>query len=164
MRESWKITGADMSAKVALFSLGSTSFALPVEGIRHILFAPRIFPLPLLRSEFCGVFLYQGEIIPLFNLWQRFGMTICPSANRFTAVMSTEVGLVGLPAGEAPRIICREQGGLKDAANEEQSPGADRTFIHAETEYSLLDVEELIEVLPTKETTPVLSSKGTKEA
>ena len=153
----------DMSAKIALFTLHDASFALPVEGIRHILFTPRIFALPLLRSEFCGVFLYQGEIVPLLNLWKHFGITERPSANQFTAVMSTEVGLVGLPAGQASRIVCREQGVLKDAADEEQSQGVGRNFLYAETEYPLLDIEELIADLPTKETTPVLSSKGTKE-
>jgi chemotaxis signal transduction protein len=149
-----------MSAKVALFSLESTTFALPVMGIRHILSAPRIFPLPLLRSEFCGVFLYQGEIVPLLNLWKRFGMTVWPSVPQFTAVMSTELGLIGLPAGQVRRIVNREQGMLEDAADEDGR----RIFICAETKYPLLDIEEMIAVLPTRETTPVLSSRGTKEA
>lgn len=91
-------------------------------------------------------------------------MTVCPSVNQFTIVMCTEAGLVGLPAGQVRRIVNREQGILEDAADEDRTPGLGRIFICAETKYPLLNIEELIAVLPTKETTPVLSSKGTKEA
>jgi chemotaxis signal transduction protein len=155
----------DVNSKIALFSLDAATFALPVAGIRYILSAPRLFALPLLRSEFCGVFLYQGELIPLLNLWKRFDMAVCPSANQFTVVMSTEAGLVGLPAGQVRRIVDQKQGTLEDASDEDLNPGSCRIFICAGTRYPLLDIEGLIAgVLPTKETTPVLSSQGTKEA
>jgi len=154
---NWRIIGGGMSVKVALFSLNGASFALPVEEIRHILSAPRIFPLPLLRSEFSGVFLYQGEIVPLLNLGKRFGIKGSSASIQFTVVMSTELGFVGLPAGQVPRIVGRELGSLRDAEDEDRSTGATRYFIYAETEYPLLNIEELIAGLPTKETTLVLS-------
>lgn len=87
-------------------------------------------------------------------------MTGCPSIPQFTTVMMTEFGLIGLPAGQVRRIVDHEQGILEDAADEE----GHCVFIYAETQYPLLDIDALIAVFPTREITPVLSSRGTKEA
>ncbi len=57
-----------VTPRLVLLRVGAERFALPLEGVWHILPTQRIFPLALIRPGFRGVFLYQGEVVPLLDL------------------------------------------------------------------------------------------------
>lgn len=139
-----------MIAKIALFALADRVFALPVEGVRHIVSAPRIFSLPLLRKGLRGVFLYQGEVVPLLDLWGIFGKKapIAEAGGQFTVVHSTESGLVGLPVSQVLSIVNPERGTLEYEAEGNQTTDLDRVFVCEGKRYPLLDIEKLVNSLP----------------
>lgn len=142
--------GAPVNAKVALFELDGNAFALPVEGIQHIIPVQKVFPLPLLRSGFGGVLLHQNEVVPLFELWRIFGgqpPQSC-SGGRYTVVYRTGFGPVGLPADQVLRIVDREAGVVEGAVEAETAAPSGRVFVFAGSSYPLLDVEALVTALP----------------
>ncbi|WP_459861569.1 chemotaxis protein CheW [Desulfuromonas carbonis] len=57
-----------MTPRLVLLRLGEKQFALSLENVWHILLAPRLFPLALIRPGFKGVFLHQGDVLPLLDL------------------------------------------------------------------------------------------------
>ena len=142
--------GDGMVAKVALFALADQLFALRVEGVRHIVSVPRIFSLPLLRKGLCGVFLYQGDVVPLLDLWDVLGLETPKDGARgqFSVVHSTESGLIGLPASRILSIVNSGQGIIENGAGGDRAAGMDRVFVVDGTRYPLLDMEKLVTSLP----------------
>lgn len=139
-----------MIAKMALFALADRVFALPVEGVRHIVYTPRIFPLPLLRKGIRGVFLHQGEVVPLLDLWQVLGQKAPTSGGggQFTVVHSTELGLVGLPVSHVLTMVNPERGTLEEETDGNKVADPAPVFICKGRRYPLLDIEKLVNSLP----------------
>lgn len=131
-----------MNEKLALLELAGEVFALPVSGIEHIVPAPRLFPLPLMRAGFAGVFVDRNEVLPLLDLQHVWGLPRpVRDATRFVVVCASAAGPVGLPAGAVLGIVNRREGALEEG-------DAGRAFVHGGQRYPLLDVEALLATLP----------------
>jgi chemotaxis signal transduction protein len=140
-----------MTAKVILLSLENRSFALPLEGVRHILQTPRIWPLILLRPGFSGVFLHQGDLVPYLDLGPHLGggADCGTAAPAFTVIFGADQGSIGLPADRILQIVDRDQGAVIVATADAESPTAFRyKFSYHGCEYPLLAVEALLLSLP----------------
>ncbi len=143
-----------MTGKLALLALNKVHFALPVEGIVHIIVALELFPLPLLPQGVGGVFLYKDQVTPLLDLPSLWGQSheIKPENCPYTVICSCEVGLVGLPVDRVLHIVDLDPKCVKTVAGEapETPPGFDRLFIHRDREYPVLNVESLLFSMPPK--------------
>jgi chemotaxis signal transduction protein len=132
---------------LVLLRVGAERFALPLEGVWHILPTQRVFPLALIRPEFRGVFLYQGEVVPLLDLPALVGGG-AGSGFAYTVIYGTELGLLGLPVDQVLQIVECRSGTV--AAREPAPPApvlAQSHFVYGGNEYPLLDVETLLNTL-----------------
>ncbi len=133
-----------MIPKIALFRLSRHEYALPVEGILHILSSPKVFPLPLLPSGVQGVFLYKGEAVPLVDPYLAGAKAHAKGDDQFVIVYGTESGLVGLQAEQVLQIVDRGQGTFEKIDALEEIRGADLQFVHRNRKYPVLNVETLV--------------------
>ena len=136
-----------MTPHLVLLRVGAERFALPLEGVWHILPTQRIFPLALIRPGFKGVFLYQEEVVPLLDLPALVGGG-ADSGFAYTVIFGTELGFIGLPVDQVLQIVERRSGTI--AASEPAPPApvfAQSNFVYDGNEYPLLDVETLLNTL-----------------
>ncbi len=140
-----------MTAKVILLGYANRVFALPLEGVRHILETPRVWPLVHMRPGFAGVFHYQGEIVPLIDLRPHLGGSQDENAGDapFTILFGADQGTIGLPADRVLQIVDRGQGTVGAMPAEAQSPAALKyRFSYGGSDFPLLAVEALLMSLP----------------
>lgn len=139
-----------MTPRLVLLRLGDAQFALPLEGVWHILLTPRLFPLVLIRPGFKGVFLHQSEILPLLDL---SGLLAAPVPGRececpYVIVCGTESGPLGFPVDQVLQIVERRLGTLGECEPATERFSAEQSFIYNGNTYPLLDVEALLATLP----------------
>lgn len=140
-----------MSAKIALFTLGGRCYALPVAAISHILPAQPMFHLPLLRSDFSGVIVDRGAIVPVLKATRCLGgATVAEShAPALHVVFSAEIGCVALPADKVVQMVDSTQGKMYTAPPECRHDGVQEFFLLQEQDYPLLDVDALLASVPS---------------
>lgn len=63
-----------LSDSLVVFRLGEQEFAVPVAAIERVVRAVEIAPLPEAPRGVRGVINLQGRIVPVFDLWARFGL------------------------------------------------------------------------------------------
>ena len=136
-----------MTPRMALMRIGADRFALSLERVLHILPAPSVFPLPLIRAVFQGVFIYQGELVAQLEPAALLGRSNgeCP----LTVVYGTDLGLLGLPVDQILQIVELQMGTVEAC---EPTPSArfpvQNKFVYNGNEYPWLDVEALLQALP----------------
>lgn len=132
-------------SKTSIFRLKGDGYALPVQGVDHILQTPRLYPLPLLDEIFLGVFVLDEEIVPLYNLYRFLGVEAVDSrdSSPFTILFMTEFGKIGLPADEVARIVDDSDGSI-EKVSEDDGKIADRCFVYSGTRYPLLTERTLL--------------------
>ncbi len=138
-----------MIPKIALFAVHGKEFALPIEGVQHIIQTPRIFPLPLLREGLRGVFIHNSEVVPLLDITHLLGLKDSgdPAHFPFTVLFFTEYGTVGLPAGQIRQIVDRATGKI-EAADPAKGEGlTNRNFVHSRVRYPFLDAATMMAFL-----------------
>ena len=132
-------------SKTVVFRLKGDGFALPVQGIDHIVQTPRLFPLPLLDEKFRGVFIFDENVLPLYNLYRFLGVEAdnFSDSSPFTILFMTEFGKIGLPADEVLRIVDNSSGSM-EKVDKDYGAIADRCFVFAGTRYPLLSEATLL--------------------
>lgn len=79
------------------FELGDELYAVPIGKVREIIGgAPRLTPIPNAPAFLKGLISLRGEVLPLVDLRQEFGLP-APAYDKFTVVIVTEV--VGVTVG-----------------------------------------------------------------
>jgi chemotaxis signal transduction protein len=140
-----------MTDKIALFLLRDRTFALPVDGILRIQPMERVFPLPRLRQGVLGVFLDQGEVVPLLDLAVFFGDVSGPvsALPAFRVVYGSEIGHIGLPADKVLQVVERDKGKVQEMEGDQRRAGVDAFFFYQGESYPLLLVDALLAALPS---------------
>jgi purine-binding chemotaxis protein CheW len=62
------------SAQWVVFCLDAGRYALPLSSVERIVRAAHITPLPRAPDNILGVLNVQGQVLPVYNLRQRFGL------------------------------------------------------------------------------------------
>jgi chemotaxis signal transduction protein len=142
-----RLTGSGLAdaSKTAIFRLKGDGYALPVQGVDHIVQTPGLFPLPLLDEVFLGVFILDEEVVPLYNLYRFLGLEADDFSDRspFTILFMTEFGKIGLPADEVLRIVDNSSGSI-ERVSDDYGAIADRCFVFSGTRYPLLSERTLL--------------------
>jgi chemotaxis signal transduction protein len=136
-----------MTSKLVLFQLRGGSYALFVAEIAQILLAPPVFRLPLLSSNFEGVFLHKGALIPALAPGRMGGddETAAEGTAGYLIVCTTEFGPVGLPADRVIRIVDMTAGQMQDKTAGEDDAGI---FCFKGEGYPLVRLEILLGLQP----------------
>lgn len=100
----------------ALFERSGVPCSIPLDKVLHILTAPAVFKLPLLRPAFVGAFVYDERVVPLLAGESRRVDGGAEQEVPFVLVCEAEFGLVGIPADKILKIT---------RAGEIESGGAD---------------------------------------
>jgi chemotaxis signal transduction protein len=123
----------------ALFEKSGVSLAVALEKVLHVLTAPQVFELPLLKRVFTGGIIYQGQVVPLLVGASDPGQQ---EAAAFVIVCEAEFGLIGLPAD---RII-------EITKTDNVTPGGDATELsgsedneNISCDYRHLDLNAILE-------------------
>lgn len=96
--------------RLALFETLGHSCSIPLDKVLHVLTAPKIFKLPLLRSCFVGGLVYQGQVVPLLaGKADANGDENVNQQPAFTLVCEAEYGLVAVPTDKIVRITKAEE-------------------------------------------------------
>ena len=135
-----------MISKVVLFQLQGEFRALLLAAIDQILLAPPVFRLPLLSSNFEGVFLHKGQLIPVLvpGCLVTAAETPPNGTAEYFIVCTTEFGPVGLPADRVLRIVAQTAGQQESAGSAE----AAGQFCFEGEYYPLVELETLIGLQP----------------
>ena len=64
-----------LSDSLVVFQLGGQEFAMGVAAVERVVRAVEIAPLPGALRGVRGVINLQGRIVPVFDLWSRFGQS-----------------------------------------------------------------------------------------
>jgi len=105
--------------RLALFETSGEQCAVELDKVLHVLTAPEIFRLPLLKNIFTGGFLYQGQVVPLLSASavEAAQGDIMTQAG-FVLVCEAEFGLLGVPADKIIRITRSEESGQGEAVGD----------------------------------------------
>lgn len=137
-----------MIPKMALLAIGDRGYALPVDRIRHILAEARVFPLVCLRSGFSGVFLFDGDVIPLLLPEALDTGRMETGMMPYIVICQTDFGEVGLPINQTVRIVDAKEGRLEPAPPDIEPAAVSQLFVCRDESYPLLDVDTLLAQLP----------------
>lgn len=133
-----------MTSKVALFQLRGRCYALLVAAIEQIVLTPTVFRLPLLPSNFAGVSLHKGGLMPVLTSGS-VAAAIEPrgaETSAYVIVCSTEYGPLGLPVDRVLRIVEQAAGRVETADD-----GVE-IFCFDGERYPLVKIDTLIELQP----------------
>lgn len=135
-----------MTSKVVLFQLRGESRALFLAAIDQISMAPQVFRLPLLPSNFEGVFLHKGQVTPVLtpDCWSAAVGSFPTQAPAYFIVCTTEFGQVGLPADRVIRIVALTTGHLEVADSADPAG----IFCFEGERYPLVKLETLLGLQP----------------
>jgi chemotaxis signal transduction protein len=135
-----------MMMKMILLSLAGNKFSSSVEQIKHILAGPDVFPLVCLRRGISGVFLYEGEPIPVLDPKELPELDVQNNeiGEGYLIVFQSEYGNVGLPVDAAVSIVDAEDGIFENVAPVDEKPTGGQMFCYQDTSYPLLDMDEIL--------------------
>ncbi len=129
--------------RLALFETLDVSCSIQLDKILHVLTAPKVFRLPLLRSCFSGGLVYQGQVVPLL---------VCKPPQKgdkrnnhqpsFTLVCEAEFGLVAVPADKIVRITNEGEIGSETISG---CNFQSETFEIDGRDYRLLDLNQVLD-------------------
>jgi len=137
-----------MIAKMALVAINGREYALPVDRIRHILAEVKVFPLVCLRSGFCGVFLFDDDIIPLLQPTLLAADFDHERPLAYTLICQSDYGEIGLSIDQTVRIVDAREGALTPAPPDTEPAMVTQLFVRQGESYPLLDVDTLLARLP----------------
>lgn len=129
--------------RLALFETLGAPCSIALEKVLHVLTAPQVFRVPLLRRSFSGGVAYQGQIVPLLaeKKLEVRGAGKKPQP-AFVLVCEAEYGLVAVPADKIVRIT------KNDEMRPEMTSGSDSQSETCEVsgrDYRLLDLNRVLE-------------------
>ncbi len=129
--------------RLALFETLEVPCSIALDKVLHILTAPQLFRLPLLRSCFAGGIVYQGRVVPLLasESPERQGEKINQQP-AFALVCEAEYGLVAVPADRIVRIT--KTGEVSSMAMSGCDPQSKMCEIDGR-DYRLLDLNQVLE-------------------
>ncbi len=129
--------------RLGLFHVGCFAYAVPLEQVEKILQGAKLFKLPRLPRAVAEVLVDAGQMIPLFDFVKMFGDLALPAQNEpiCQVLVSTEYGVVALPANVAGQIVATSKG--REFQSADNVIGGVGNFIYLNEEYNILDINYL---------------------
>ena len=129
--------------RLALFETSGVPCSLALDKVLHVLTAPHVFSLPLLRCCFAGGIVYQEQFVPLLTAEP----PETPGGRKnlqpaFVLVCEAEYGVVGVPADRIVRIT---KTGEVDAKVMSGCDSREETCEISGCNYRLLDLNRVLE-------------------
>ena len=133
-----------MMKKIGLFRIGEFAFAVPLEQILKILQDATQYTFPCLPSVISGVIVNDDSLVPLFDSVKVYGGSAPQGGGAgYQVLVSTEYGVVALPANLSGKIVATTKGEVVEFTTDPDVVGAVGKFLYASDEYYILDVNYL---------------------
>ncbi len=131
--------------KVGLFHIGEFAFALSLECIVKIVQSAKLYKFPSLPMLVSGVLVNDNSLVPLIDSVCVYGAKVTQSelASSYQVLVSTEYGVVALPANLSGKIVATTKGEFLELTDDVDIIGAVGKFLFASDEYYILDVNSL---------------------
>lgn len=126
----------------ALFEKSGVTIAVALEKVLHVLTAPPVFAMPLLKPVFAGGFVYQGQVVPLLREKPGTDSIDTGQDAAFVLVCEAEFGLLGIPADRIIRIT--KSAGQTPGEDTARMSGNEENDIN-NCEYRQLDLNQVLE-------------------
>jgi purine-binding chemotaxis protein CheW len=123
--------------------VGADLYAIAIDWVREVVGKPRLTRLPGTPPSVLGVFNLRGEIVPLFDTAALLGVGTTTSGP-FAAVVESRLGLAGLATTGTP-----EAAALGDPMGPSDLAGATASYALGRRVVTLIDLEVLLEAVPT---------------
>ena len=128
--------------RLALFETLEVPCSIPLDKVLHVLTAPQLFRLPLLRLCFVGALVYQGQVVPLLAGKSPARGVKEVHQPAFAIVCEAEFGLVAVPA---EKIVCITKAGeLSSTTTSGGNPHGETCEVGGRN-YRLLDLNRILE-------------------
>ena len=110
MTEAKKTTDATKGSsrvQIVVFKLGNEEYGLHIDQIKEVVITPNITRMPQTPSYVKGVANIRGNVIAIFDLEDRFGLTNTTQVrgSKFTLVVESEDIKMGLLVSEVPNTV-----------------------------------------------------------
>ena len=127
--------------RYALFATTTGHCAVALAKVLHVLPAPAIFRLPLMRAIFSGVIIHQDQLVPVLAPWTLDDATSAAAANcPLIMLCEAEFGRLGIPVKQIERITA--VGELPEPTGDQKQ---DRILEVSGVNYRLLDLNRLLD-------------------
>ena len=93
--------------QIVVFRLGGEEYGLHIDQIKEVVLTPSITKVPQTPDYVKGVANIRGNVIAIFDLEDRFGLTYSQSnkSGKYTLVVESEEVKMGLLVSEVPNTI-----------------------------------------------------------
>lgn len=96
--------------QLIIFKLGGEEYGLPIDHIKEVVITPSIAKVPRMPSYIRGVANIRGNIIAIFDLENRFGLSSVqdganPDVGNYTLVIESSKFKVGILVREVPNTL-----------------------------------------------------------
>jgi len=139
--------GGAMLNRLSLFRLAGLGFALPLVVLRRVVRVPAIYPIPLAGSWLPGVFLDEGDLVPVLDLQRWLSGGNHDGNAPYHAICMTELGPLALPAEQTDGIVDEAGGTWREIMKEPADDIPEQVFDFRDNAYKLVDVNELVRTL-----------------
>lgn len=131
--------------KVGIFHFCDFAFAVPLEQIKKILQNAKQYNLPCLPSVASCVLVDDNSLVPLFDSVNVYGVNSSQFEvdSGYQVLVSTEYGVVALPANLAGKIVATSKGEILELTADTDVFGAVGKFLYDNDEYNILDINYL---------------------
>ena len=127
--------------RFALFSTTAGRCAVALDKVLHVLPAPTLFVLPLMRVIFSGVIIHQDQLVPVLAPWSLGEASPAVASNvPLILLCEAEFGRLGIPVSQIERITA--DGELPDPSGEQNQDGILEV---SGVNYRLLDLNRLLD-------------------
>jgi purine-binding chemotaxis protein CheW len=102
--------GGTKKIQLIIFKLGGEEYGLPIDHIKEVVITPSIAKVPRMPSYIRGVANIRGNIIAIFDLENRFGLSSLPEGasadvGNYTLVIESSKFKVGILVREVPNTL-----------------------------------------------------------
>lgn len=133
--------------RLALFRNAGQDLAVSLDLVLKVLQEPPVFGLPLLRTCFGKVLVFEDQVVPLVRSFPGVPEHAAEAGPpQIVLVCEAEFGRIGIPAEKVERITAPGER-LARLEPEAQAAGGEEEIYHVSGQaYRLLNVNQLIEI------------------
>lgn len=87
------------------FRVGQDHYGLPLEDVREVIGVPTITPVPASSRGFRGIINLRDQVIPIYDLREKFGLNAAFQAETSIIICQRETGAYGVLVDSVDRVV-----------------------------------------------------------
>jgi purine-binding chemotaxis protein CheW len=124
------------------FSMGKEDFAMPLLQVREVIAVPEVTPVPFTPSHVLGVMNLRGQVISVFDLRKKFGITPNESVEKAVIICDLAPLCIGMLVDSITSVLSPTPEQLSENPEIQTSLGKDLiTHVHTENQKLTLIID-----------------------